>query len=1217
MEEQEREKKSVPARRWQVLIAILLLLLIYTLSGFYLLPWVLKNQAEKRLPELLQRPVTVAQIQFNPFTLQLKINDFIVKERHDHEVFVKIDDLLLDVAGFLSLSNRALVLERLDIQGPYCKMIRNRDLSYNFSDLLDMLKVPATDEKDPAADEGSAVHFSLNNIIVNQGLVVIDDSHRDTVHKIAEIVIHLPQISNLPNLVKADVRPSFSAVVNGTPLNVKGKTLPFYETLETHFTINLDKLNLPYYLSYLPGERNFVVAAGSLSTDLDMVYIQSEKSIPRLSLSGTATISDFLVSGKGDENNYRFISIPELVVTLGQGNLLAGEIFLDEIICHRPEINFLHKPDGAYYLPMLIAAASADGQNADGQSASGAVPAPKSEAEKKSATQITFRLGKMYLQEGLLTVLDRRVTPAFSRRLYPVDFKLENFTTVAGERAHYSLNLKSDLGESLAGSGEFALEPLEVKTHFDLQGLPLPKYAAYYRPFFAGKFAGGQLGLTGDVTVAKTEAGDILMQLEDLGCKLENCKLSTPDGTSVLSLPRFELSQGVIDFDKHECVIGLISGDQGHLNLIRRKNGNLNLVDLLPAETSKSEVQAPAQSQPVNDAWHLLLTRGNLQGCSVTFEDKVPFGGRTVFAGDQIDLRIDQFGTGRNETGKLDLKLRLAKRGKLSVQGAVGIEPLQAELEINLQKFPLPLLQNYLSEYLDLILVRGEFATKGHLRFRQGEARDDKLDFAGDLSLDNLKTVDNERAADIFDLQHLALSRFKYNAQPPSFSLEKALFKGLQVNFTKEGDGLTNLEKVMVKESPAVTNKADGQPETDIASDSALKLDLKELALDDSSIMFLDRSVSPAVEIFFDDLNGSVTGLTSLSEKPAEVKFSGRLNRQAPVSISGAVNPLGESLFADIEIKGEGLGLTSASPYSGKYIGHLISKGKVSFDLTYHIEDNQLKAHNSIFIDQFDFGSSVESSDAMNLPVRMAVSLLRNRQGEISLDLPVSGDLSDPEFSLGGIIIKVFINLITKAVTSPFALIGSLAGGGDDLNLVNFTEGRAELDKSAEEHLAKLAGVLYDRPGLKVEIVGRAEAGSDRQALQEAHFMKLLQTQKFKDMDTKNRPLVITDVVVEKDEFEKYLWQAYKAAPIEKEKILLLVKKIKPAEQERLLREFVKVDDDELLRLARQRAQVVMTFLTAKGPLEAKRLFLVTPQLLPAEAGAAGDKGRQVEIKIK
>ncbi|MCK5914626.1 MAG: DUF748 domain-containing protein, partial [Deltaproteobacteria bacterium] len=391
----------------------------------------------------------------------------------------------------------------------------------------------------------------------------------------------------------------------------------------------------------------------------------------------------------------------------------------------------------------------------------------------------------------------------------------------------------------------------------------------------------------------------------------------------------------------------------------------------------------------------------------------------------------------------------------------------------------------------------------------------------------------------------------------------------------------------------------------------------KQLEFTDSSLSFLDRSLSPSVEMVLADLAGSITGLTSLDEKPAVVKLSGKLNDQSPVSISGSINPLGENVFVDLQVKGEGLGLTTVSPYSGKYVGHAISKGKVSFELDYKIEEHQLKAQNVIFLDQFDFGSTVESSDAMSLPVKLAVSLLRNRQGEIDLNLPIEGDLSDPEFSLGGIIIKVIVNLIVKAATSPFALIGSLAGGGGDLNLVTFVAGQAELDAGAGEQLQKLAGVLYDRPGLKVELIGRADGTVDRDALQEGHFMKLLKAQKFKDMATKNRPPVIADVVVEKDEFQEYLWSAYKAAPIKKEKILLLVKKIEPLEQERLLREFVKVGDDELLTLARKRARAVMSFLVAKGPLEAKRLFLVAPQLLSADGAAATGKGLQVEIKIK
>ncbi|MEA3348812.1 MAG: hypothetical protein U9Q39_07130, partial [Pseudomonadota bacterium] len=278
----------------------------------------------------------------------------------------------------------------------------------------------------------------------------------------------------------------------------------------------------------------------------------------------------------------------------------------------------------------------------------------------------------------------------------------------------------------------------------------------------------------------------------------------------------------------------------------------------------------------------------------------------------------------------------------------------------------------------------------------------------------------------------------------------------------------------------------------------------------------------------------------------------------------------------------------------------------------------KLKASNAVFLDQFDFGSTVESPDATSLPVKLAVALLRNRQGEIQLNLPVSGELDDPDFSLGGIIIKVFFNLIAKAVTSPFALIGSLVGGGEELNLVNFAAGQIELDETAQGRLDKLAGVLYDRPGLKVEIAGRADAVSDRQVLHEEHFKKLLQAQKFKKTaGRKKGPQSIDEVVVEKAEFEDYLWRAYKAAPFAKEKNMIrMVKKIEPADQERLLRDFVKVSDDELVLLASNRARQVMAYITAKGPVEAQRLFLVDPQVMETDP-AAVDKARQVEMKIQ
>ena len=1026
-------------------------------------------------------------------------------------------------------------------------------------------------------------------------------------------------ISNLPNLVKADVEPLFSAVVNGTPLFAKGKTKPFYQSLETHFAINIDKLNLPYYLSYLPGERNFALAAGDLTTRLDLVYIQPDKGVPSLTLGGTATINNLLVSGTGKKKDYRFISIPEIAISLGSGNLLKGEIFIDEIACHRPEVDFLHKPDGAFYLPMLIAAASETGQKSVAASATGKSGSAAGDAEK-----FIFKLGKLVVDGGVVTLRDERVTPAFASRFSAVNFTLENFTTISGDRAQYSMDFKSDLGETFAGSGDFALSPLAVKAHFDLQGVLLPNYVAYYQDYFAGKFKSGQVDLRGDVTLAQTPADEMKMSLDGVACKLSDCQLSTPDGKLVLDLPQFELAQSQIDFDKHACVIGTVKGDKGSLQVIRRADGSLNLTDLLPGgkvlknSTKNSvKVQSKTVAAPVKSAdntWHLLLAKSSLRDFAVEFKDLIPQGGNVIKA-DQINLDLDKLGTGKNEPGDLALKLRLARRGKLSLKGAVGVDPLQVKLDINLQKFPLPVLQKYLNEYLNLTLVRGEVATKGRFSFAGSAKGADKLDFTGNIALDNLKTVDNVRAADLFAVRHLELDKINYHSLPPAFSLQKALLKGVQVNVVKEGDGRTNFAKA-VKESEAPS--ASGSPPS-AAPEKSQKFNfaLKEIELAESSLNFTDQSLSPAVAVLLDELKGSVSGLSTLGEKPAEIKCSGRLNKQAPISITGSINPLEEGIFADIQVKGEGVGLTTVSPYSGKYIGHAISKGKVSFDLNYHIDGHTLKAQNAIFLDQFDFGSKVDSPDAMSLPVKMAVALLRNRRGEIDLNLPVEGDLSDPQFSLGGIIIKVFINLITKAVTSPFALIGSLAGGDGDLNQVAFAPGAAGLSESSGKRLQELAKVLYDRPGLKVEIVGRADADSDRKALQEERFIKLLQVQKFNDLADKKRPPAIADVVIEKAEFEKYLWYAYKAAPIKKEKILLLVKKIEPAKQEKLLREFVKVKDDDLLELAQKRARTVMSFLIDKGPLKAKRLFLVAPQIVSVNAGKDSAAKELVEIKIK
>ena len=211
------------------------------------------------------------------------------------------------------------------------------------------------------------------------------------------------------------------------------------------------------------------------------------------------------------------------------------------------------------------------------------------------------------------------------------------------------------------------------------------------------------------------------------------------------------------------------------------------------------------------------------------------------------------------------------------------------------------------------------------------------------------------------------------------------------------------------------------------------------MRITDGSTNFADFSVQPNFAAGILALNGTVTGLSSDPNSRAEVKLAGNVDRFAPVDISGRVNLLSAAVFTDITMNFRNMELTAFNPYSGKYAGYNISKGKLTTELRYKIENRKLDAQHHIVLDQLEFGAATESKDAVPLPVRLAASLLKDRNGVIDLNLPVTGSLDDPQFRVGPIIWQAFVGLLTKIVTAPFALLGSLFGSGEELAYVDFS----------------------------------------------------------------------------------------------------------------------------------------------------------------------------------
>ncbi|MEY4751888.1 MAG: hypothetical protein RIQ60_4102 [Pseudomonadota bacterium] len=259
-------------------------------------------------------------------------------------------------------------------------------------------------------------------------------------------------------------------------------------------------------------------------------------------------------------------------------------------------------------------------------------------------------------------------------------------------------------------------------------------------------------------------------------------------------------------------------------------------------------------------------------------------------------------------------------------------------------------------------------------------------------------------------------------------------------------------------------------------------LSWQQIQLSDGAVYFTDRNIRPGFSAYLGQLAGSISAVSSLRPEPAKVELSGAVDGVAPLRIAGRVHPLGVRAYTDIDASARGIPLSRLSSYAERYAGYAIDKGSLSVAVHYKIDQGRLEADNQLFLDQLTFGKESGSADATKLPVRLAVALLSNRRGEIDIRMPVAGTLDDPQFSIGGVIWRVFVNLVGKAITAPFAL---LMGDGDaDHGQVDFAPGSSELDDTGRRRLDALADKLLDRPALKLEATGQADPARDAAELQ-------------------------------------------------------------------------------------------------------------------------------------
>lgn len=1112
-----KSPRSVKTGKWLVGIV-----LVFGILGFFAAPPLIKSILQNQLSKELHREVSVEQIDINPYALSARLNGFSVKAEGGKEV-AGFDELFVNLSS-ASIFKLALVVDEIRLQGLRIAVSRVGEGRYDISDLLDEWMKPK-DEPDKETPR-----FSINNIQLINGKIAFDDQPKGKVHTISDINLALPFVSSLPYQVEILVTPSFSAVINGSPLALTGDSKPFSESRESHLNIDLDRFDLAGLQPYLPDSMPIRLTAGTLDTELKAMFKEVSDQVYSVSVVGAAHVSG-LALAEGD--GQALAGWKRLDVDVEQADPVNRKVTVKRIALDGLDVSLAVNRQGEFnVLRLLDKISKASGNDAPAS-------APKPEAGKP----FEWSLGGFALTNGLIRWKDDSAPT-------PVDGQVRNLQVSVG---------KVD--------GKLA-EPVVIS--------------------------------------------EVSYQV-DLGERFRVEKMAFKDIT--------------VDLPAHRVDIAEVVNTGTRARMLRNKAGKIEWVSspvlkTVRATNARNDTKAKAEAEATGkQEWIGKVGKLSIEDLGFRFEDQStqPAAIQEI---EGFNLLAQGITNEPNKKGTIALKSRINKKGSLNVDGSLQIYPLDVAVKVETVAIPLVPVEPYFGQFLNVSLTRGLVSNKGEATAKLDNVGL-KAGYKGSFTLGDLVAVDKLNSADFLKWKSLYFGGIDFRLEPMAINIGEIALTDFYSRLILNKEGRLNVADIVKKPADeAVPVKDETKPvdskaaETKLAEAKPVSKDappakppvpikIAKITLQNGTVNFSDLFVKPNYTVNLTKLGGRVTGLSSAADSLADMDIRGNYANSAPVQILAKLNPLAAKTYLDLKADITGVDLVGFSPYSGKFAGYAIEKGKLSLNVAYKLENNQLAAENHLFIDQFTFGEKVESPDATKLPVNLAISLLKNNRGEIDLNLPISGSLDDPQFSIGGLVIKVIINLFVKAVTSPFALLGSMFGGGEELSNVEFVAGYAAINDAAGKKLATLAKALAERNSLKLEITGRADPEADKEGVKRAAIDRAMKAEKLKDLKKAGEGKSLDDIEITPDESKLYLTRAYKEAKFPKPRNMIGLQKDLPAEEmEKLMLTNFPATDDDLKALATRRAEAVQAWLVEQGKVPPERVFLLPPKV------AADDKGK-------
>ncbi|HWG95755.1 MAG TPA: DUF748 domain-containing protein, partial [Nitrospira sp.] len=818
---------------------------------------------------------------------------------------------------------------------------------------------------------------------------------------------------------------------------------------------------------------------------------------------------------------------------------------------------------------------------------------PPNEPKKMMPVEIEL----LEITQGILDYRDDSKLKPVLIDVVPIQIVLRDFSTVPSQESENAYAFKAEIGkgEQVAWEGTFSLEPVESDGKLSVSGIKLQTLYQAVRDQFQFDVPQGILGLSasyhfdlrGQVPQATVKNGAVSIQ---------NLALVERGGIEpVVKIPAFGVEGIQLDLQKQTIDVSKVHSADARFEAWMDPDGAFNYQQLFtPVGGRGAEEKLPAATaKPEKPAkpWSIVVDEIGIKNYGASFEDRT-LGRPGHVEVDAMNVTVKDIQIPFKKSLPIDLSLKLNETGSIDVKGKVAAEPLRADTELNLAHIEIRPFQPYLDRFLNADVLDGAIDLNGTVHFAKEHPNEPMMRFQGNLAVNRLAVADRKDLDNVLTWKALNVRQIALDVEPTVVKIAEVVWQEPSIRMVIDAEGQLNLSRLAVSPPPGDQTPAPQKPEGEksrAAAKDPVSVTIDQVKLGKLTATFQDLSIEPHVRTSLTEFGGTIKGLSSKQLKKADVNLRGKVGRAAPLKIAGKINPLSGDAFTDLVVTLGAMDLTSVGPYSGKYAGYGLSKGKLSLDLKYKVSQKVLEAENLVHVDQLTFGEKTNSPDATSLPVPLVVALLQDRRGLIEIDMPIRGNLNDPDFKYGKVVISTLLNLLGKVVASPFALMGKLVPGGggeEDLQFIEFQPGS---DSLADRELTKLEALekaLGERAGLRLDIKGTTDSTLDAAALQR---MKL-RDQLFA-MSGGAKP---DQEELSPKEEQRLVEKLYaKLPPPDPSATPAEPTQPTVADMKRQLAAAIHISTSELETLARQRAEAIRHHLLESGKLTEERVALL------------------------